>query len=315
MKRLKVKNDFIFQKLFGEVKNKDILISFLNAVLELGESEKLSDIEVIDGTELKRDSLNDKLGILDIRARTVRGEQINIEVQLVNQYNMDKRTLFYWSKLFTEQLKEGQPYDELQKTIAINILDFNFIKVEKFSSIFHLWEDTNKDCKLTDVLEIRFLELPKFRKKQPDLSKPLERWMIFIEDSPEEVLEMAKKAEPAIARAEEILTKLGSFDEIRRYYEAREMAIHDEITRITGARAEGKLEGKTDLLIKQLSRRFGLLPVELQKKIGEADQYQLDLIAESIFDFKSADDTLKYLHPSMLLLVFYFKPNSISLST
>jgi len=295
MKRLKVKNDFIFQKLFGEVKNKDILISFLNAVLELGESEKLSDIEVIDGTELKRDSLNDKLGILDIRARTVRGEQINIEVQLVNQYNMDKRTLFYWSKLFTEQLKEGQPYDELQKTIAINILDFNFIKVEKFSSIFHLWEDTNKDCKLTDVLEIRFLELPKFRKKQPDLSKPLERWMIFIEDSPEEVLEMAKKAEPAIARAEEILTKLGSFDEIRRYYEAREMAIHDEITRITGARAEGKLEGKTDLLIKQLSRRFGLLPVELQKKIGEADQYQLDLIAESIFDFKSADDTLKYL--------------------
>jgi len=58
---------------------------------------------------------------------------------------------------------------------------------------------------------------------------------------------------------------------------------------------EGKLEGKTDLLIKLLSRRFGLLPVELRKKISEADQYQLDLIAESIFDFKSADDTLKYL--------------------
>ena len=58
---------------------------------------------------------------------------------------------------------------------------------------------------------------------------------------------------------------------------------------------EGILEGKTDILIKQLSRRFGLLSVELQKKIGEADQYQLDLIAESIFDFKSADDTLKYL--------------------
>ena len=58
---------------------------------------------------------------------------------------------------------------------------------------------------------------------------------------------------------------------------------------------EGKLEGKTDILIKQLSRRFGLLPVELRKKISEADQYQLDLIAESIFDFKSADDTLKYL--------------------
>ena len=125
-------------------------------------------------------------------------------------------------------------------------MDFNYIHTEKFSTVFHLWEDSNKDCKLTDVLEIRFLELPKFRKRQPDLSKPLDRWMVFIEDSPEEVLEMAKIAEPAIARAEEILKQLGSFDEIRRYYEAREIAIHDEITRITGARAEGRAEGKVE---------------------------------------------------------------------
>jgi predicted transposase/invertase (TIGR01784 family) len=243
MKRLKVKNDFVFHKLFGEIKNKDILISFLNAVLELENSKKLDDIEIIDGTELKRDSLADKLGILDIRAKTVQGEQINIEVQLVNQNNMDKRTLFYWSKMFTEQLKEGQPYNDLKKTIAINILDFNFIEVEKFSTVFHLWEDKNKFCKLTDVLEIRFLELPKFRKKQPDLSNPLERWMVFIEGSPQEVLEMAKEAEPAIAKAEEILAQLGSFDEVRRYYEAREKAIHDEISRITGAKAEGREEG------------------------------------------------------------------------
>lgn len=307
MKRLKVKNDFIFHKLFGEAKNKDILISFLNAVLELRDSEKLDDIEIIDGTQLHRDSVEDKLGILDIRARTVRGEQINIEVQLVNQYNMEMRTLFYWSKMYTEQLKEGQPYNNLKKTIAIYILDFNYIKDEKYSTVFHLWEDTNKDCKLTDILEIRFLELPKFRKKRPDLSKPLDRWMIFIEDSPEEVLEMAKEAEPVIARAEEVLKQLGSFDEIRRYYEKREMAIHDEITRITGARdegiiegivkgrAEGKLEGKTDLLIKLLSKRFGLLPAEVQQKINVAKQSQLDVIAESIFDFKSIEDTLKYL--------------------
>jgi predicted transposase/invertase (TIGR01784 family) len=204
---------------------------------------------------------------------------------------MDKRTLFYWSKMFTEQLKEGQPYNALNKTIAINILDFNFIELEKFNTVFHLWEDTNKDCKLTDVLEIRFLELPKFRKKKPDLNKPLERWMIFIEDSPEEVLEMAKKAEPAIARAEEILKQLGSFDEIRRYYEAREIAIHDEITRITGARAEGK----ADLVVKLLLKKFGHLPADIRKKIDEADQSQLDIIAEGIFEFQSIDDTRKYL--------------------
>jgi len=58
---------------------------------------------------------------------------------------------------------------------------------------------------------------------------------------------------------------------------------------------EGKLEGKTELVIKQLSKKFGLLPPDIRQKIGKAEQYQLDLIAESIFDFKSIDDVLRYL--------------------
>ena len=245
MKRLKVKNDFIFQKIFGQSENKEILISFLNAVLELDEPHKLMDLEIQD-TKLKKDGPDDKQGILDIRAKTLSGEQINIEVQLVNQYNMDKRTLFYWSKIFTEQLKEGQPFKELRKTIAINILDFNFIEVDSYHTVFHLWEDTHKDYKLTDVLEVRFLELPKFRKAKPDFSKPLDRWLIFIEDSPQEVLQMVMKEEPVIAKAEEILETLGSLDEIRRFYEAREMALHDEVTRITGAKEEGEIKGKIE---------------------------------------------------------------------
>jgi predicted transposase/invertase (TIGR01784 family) len=243
LRRLKVKNDFIFQKIFGQTENKEILISFLNAVLELEEEKKLDDIEIIENTKLKKDSIDDKLGILDIRAKTVRGEQINIEVQLVNQYNMDKRTLFYWSKIFSDQLKEGQPFNDLKKTITINILDFNYIGIDTYHTVFHLWEDRDKEYKLTDVMEIRFLELPKFRKAKPDLSKPLDRWLVFIEDSPEEVLEMVMKVEPAIAKAEEILEYLGSLDEIKRYYESREMAVHDEITRATGAREEGEKAG------------------------------------------------------------------------
>ena len=178
MDRLKVKNDFIFQKIFGQSENKEILISFLNAVLELDGESKLDDLEILD-TKLKKDSIQDKQGILDIRAKTATGEQINIEVQLINQYNMDKRTLFYWSKIFTEQLKEGQPFQELKKTIAINILDFNYIEIDTYHTVFHLREDSHKDYKLTDVLEIRFLELPKFRKAKPDLGKPLDRWLVI----------------------------------------------------------------------------------------------------------------------------------------
>ena len=73
MRRLKVKNDFIFQKVFGQIENKEILISFLNAVLELEEAAKLDEIEIIENTKLKKDSIDDKLGILDIKAKTING--------------------------------------------------------------------------------------------------------------------------------------------------------------------------------------------------------------------------------------------------
>jgi predicted transposase/invertase (TIGR01784 family) len=273
-KRLKVKNDFIFQKIFGQNEHKDILISFLNAVLELEDKEKLNDIEILENTKLKRDGPDDKLGILDLRAKTLAGEQINIEIQLVNKYDMGKRTLFYWSKMFTEQLREGQPYSELMKTITINILDFNYTNVDSYNTVFHLWEDRHKDYKLTDALEIRFIELPKFRKAKYDLSRPLDRWLVFIDDSPEEVLKMAMKAEPVIAKAEEILEYLGSLDEVKRYYEAREKEIHDEATRITGAKEEGRKEERLEIVkgmlgeglpIEQIIRITGISADEIEK--------------------------------------------------
>lgn len=101
--------------------------------------------------------------------------------------------------------------------------------------------------------------------------------MLFIEDSPEEVLEMAMKEEPAIAKAETILEKLGSFDEIRRYYEAREMAIHDEITRLTGARAEGETNAAKSIAMKLLgllddqtiAEKTGLTVQQIEEIKGE----------------------------------------------
>ena len=116
------------------------------------------------------------------------------------------------------------------------------------------------DDKLTDILEIHFLELPKFRKVRPDLSKPLDRWLIFIEDSPKKVRQMAMNNDPAIAKAEELLERLGSLDEVKRYYEAREMAIHDEVTRITGQKNSPKpYEDKNDPLeTESVAQRFNL---------------------------------------------------------
>ena len=253
-KRLKAKNDFIFQRIFGRQENKDILLSLLNAILNLKGDDRLDDIEIVENTKLEKDRIEDKQGILDVRAKTVSGVQINIEIQLINQYNMDKRTLFYWSKLFAEQLNAGQGFSELKKTITINILDFDYIELEKYHSVFHLREDDDKDYMLTDVLEIHFVELAKFRKlkQKPDIKNPLERWILFLENSPEEVLEVIKSHDPAIEKAEKVLEWLNSDEETRRLYELREKAIHDEITRINGAKEEGKKEVAKKMLLNNM---------------------------------------------------------------
>lgn len=88
-------NHFIFKKVFGEKGNEDILISFINAVLKRTKKEPIVEIEIIDNKQLTKDVILDKTGIIDVRAKTLNGKHVDIEVQLTNQGNMDKRTLFY----------------------------------------------------------------------------------------------------------------------------------------------------------------------------------------------------------------------------
>ena len=81
MERLKPLNDFIFKKLFGEKGDEPMLLSFLNAVLNRTQKEELAEIEIVENKELTKELLVDKTDRIDVRAKTTRGEQIDIEVQ------------------------------------------------------------------------------------------------------------------------------------------------------------------------------------------------------------------------------------------
>ncbi|MFA7502401.1 MAG: PD-(D/E)XK nuclease family transposase [Anaerovoracaceae bacterium] len=78
---------------------------------------------------------------------------------------MPERTLYYWGKMYTQQLAEGESFADLKKCITINIMDYNFPLVNKVHSVYHVVEDENGSC-LTDVLEIHFLDLEKLRSGQ-----------------------------------------------------------------------------------------------------------------------------------------------------
>jgi predicted transposase/invertase (TIGR01784 family) len=100
------------------------------------------------------------------------------------------------------------------------------------------------------MLEIRFVELSRFRKSAGNPRNHLEGWLFYIEDSPKEVLDVAIQANPTIAKAEELLQRLGSLEEVRRYYEALEKAARDEASHMATAREEGRKEGEVKGVMK-----------------------------------------------------------------
>lgn len=248
MERLNPLNDYIFKRLMGEEESKDHLIAFLNAVLDAGDHQKLVTLEIIDNKELTREIVTDKTGRLDVRAKTVDGTQIDIEVQLTNQRNMEKRTMFYWGKLFLEGIKQGEDYIRLAKVITINILDFDFLDIEKFHSHYHLWED-EADYLLTDLIEIHFIEMPKYRRfAGKDLSgNALHRWLKFLDrtSAKNEVKELMKM-DNAIKRAEEKLETLSMDASALALYRAREDSLHERANMINSAKAEGRVEGRAE---------------------------------------------------------------------
>lgn len=246
MERLNPLNDFMFKKIFGEEKDKEILIGFLNAILKAD----ISDL-TIENDKLSRETKDEKLGILDIKAKTNSGEKINIEVQTINKYNMVPRTLFYWSKLYIEDFKPKSDYDTLQKTVTINILNYEMQKLrnQSFHTIFQLQEKESK-LVLTDLLEIHFIEVPKFFKKSSyDVNNPLHRWLLFLnKDVPDSLLKEVTQMDSLLQKAEEKFERLSSDPDTRKEYEARAKALSDEISRLNGAEREGILKVAKSLL-------------------------------------------------------------------
>ena len=59
--------------------------------------------------ELNKEYHDDKKSILDVRAVTIEGMQINIEIQLSNQYDIEKRSLYYWAEMYSRQMREAWP--------------------------------------------------------------------------------------------------------------------------------------------------------------------------------------------------------------
>lgn len=247
-KRMNPIVDFVFKRIFGTEENKDLLLSFLNATLKPTEEKQLKEILLVD-PHINADQVGDKASILDVRAKTKTGEQFIIEIQLHNKYDMEKRSLYYWAKMYEGQLAEGEPYRNLKKTITISIIDFEYLPTENFHSVFRLREDA-EGFVLTDNLEIHFLELPKLESEHQETNDLLVKWLLFLKAESETKLEELAMSEPTIRKAINVLEFLSQDAEARRLYELREKALKDEVNMIEGVKQEKAMEVARNMLIK-----------------------------------------------------------------
>lgn len=179
-----------------------------------------------------------------MRATTDKGEHINIEIQLDNKYNMIKRSLYYWSKLYEGQLESGNDYQKLARTICINLIDFNLLNHNKFHSFYRL-----KDCEtheeLTDIIELHFIELKKMKhvKHAEEVESKLEAWLHFINQPDSELVRELEAVESEIKSAKAELIRLSGNKEERELFEKRRQAMLDEVSALAFAEEKGIQKG------------------------------------------------------------------------
>ena len=139
------KNDVVFQILFGEVGSENITKSFLEAVLD----EHISKIDLSKNPVLRNIVPGKKKGILDVIAEINDTEKCNIEMQVGKREDIIQRILYYWSRTYIRDIKEGENYDKLQRTIAVLIADFEIPQLEELNYITK-W-------KLIETVSVKFM--------------------------------------------------------------------------------------------------------------------------------------------------------------
>jgi len=177
--------DIAFKKIFGVEENKDLLISLINSIV--GAEDQVSDVTLLNPYN-EKSFRTDKLSILDIKAEGADGKRFNIEIQISDEADYDKRALYYWGKLYTEQLKVSQDYSLLSKAIGIHILNFTSIPgVAKYHNVFHITEKDSGLIYFKD-LELHTIELNKFTPNSKDelsdivarVKNSLDIWSVFL---------------------------------------------------------------------------------------------------------------------------------------
>ena len=282
-----IKVDFSFKKVFGNQQNSGLLINLLNGLFKTSHDALIQEVTILDPA-LSREQIDDKLCILDIHAKTDLGEYLNIEIQLVNQRDWVERSLYYWSKTYQQQLKSGESYHQLQKTISISFLNFALFPRDRGLSIYQLREREDHEL-LTPLLQLFFIELPKLPNTATQLDQDLQQWVMYMNSTNPQQRQSIAANNAYIQEAEHLLQLIAQNPEERMLYESRLKGVMDYYSGLSAerrfgyqeglqkGRQESREEGQQFFLIKFLQKRFNQVPDDVVTMIKSANAEQLEV--------------------------------------
>lgn len=260
MCKVNPKIDLVFKKLFGVDQNKDLLLSLINSMLT--DDDKMKEVSIKNPYNVP-DYLSGKLSVLDIKAEDEKGRRYNIEMQIVGHDDYGRRSLFYWAKAFTEQIGAGGKYSDLNKTIVINIVDFDFFEeaegIKDEDKRYHretVLKDrkTNETYKQLDYCSAHFVELTKYNEEKHGIKGALDRWITFLNRAGE----LTEDNIPDELASEEIKKAISQLNAMhfekteREHYTRQQILLMDEKARLESAERRGLLEGHKEIAKKML---------------------------------------------------------------
>ncbi|UTC74987.1 PD-(D/E)XK nuclease family transposase [Treponema sp. OMZ 792] len=243
--KITLRNDYAFKRVFGVEENKDVLQDLLECILDIP-PETIAGLELLD-KEFHKELLSEKLGVLDIKLRLKDGTFVDIEIQNRWLFDFPERTLYYWSKMYNEGVKQGQDYTKLPKCITINLIGEGFNKNKRLHNKYVILEQDTKEP-LVSKLEIHILNLEKARllkegQCKDNKTKRLLNWLKFIETDNPEVRKMLAETSKVMAKANDKIIVMEMSPKEKWLYDSRMKYENDRASCISEGYREGVAQG------------------------------------------------------------------------
>ena len=246
--------DFGFKKLFGTELNKDLLISFLNALFH--DKPEITDLTYMN-TEHLGEGIVDRKAVFDVYCRLADGSRIIVEMQKAEQQYFKDRSIYYSTYPIREQAPKGKWDYHLEDVYTVGILNFTFPKDEYPSdSLIHeiKLKDVEDNHVFYDKLTFVYLEMPKFNKTEDELETMFEKWM-FVLRNLSRLLERPKALQDRVFQKLFEQAEIAKYsDAERRQYEASQKEYWDYTSTLETAERKGEVKGAQKEKIETIHR-------------------------------------------------------------